>query len=427
MRDQQYDILCRYCDQIFDNDAFEQFSKSTLKVREGLIQEAFDLFRSYHLSYRAEIPNNMVVQNGLYEEAEERYISAMSKIGRAIDEESDRHNTSVESDVSKVIRVETARPPKLISFDGDPSKWPAFHDLFVAEVHNRDLDLVTKLLYLQECCIGKAARTLGAWQPTAENYSAAWDLLKQTYSDNHQIKQSIIDNLFQMKKLKEESYEGLRAILDVMASSLRQLKVLGVPVESWDDIMINIVAQRLPGVTLDSWEQRRISIRNPTLEDLRLLLESKTRGRRALENTVQPREGGNNEQNRRRDNRYRPYPEHRREYGTTRREIDRVARNSDAVVDDRCPIAGCKQNHFVFKCDLFKKLNLKERWQLVKSANLCILCLKPGHRAMDCGFQPCSSCPADKARHNFRLCPGMAYNTTDTRSADAAPRRYDQK
>lgn len=72
-----------------------------------------------------------------------------------------------------VIRVEQARPPQIGTFSGNPADWPAFRDLFIAEVHNKDFEPVTKLLYLQKACIERAATKLGPWQPVGDSYQAA--------------------------------------------------------------------------------------------------------------------------------------------------------------------------------------------------------------------------------------------------------------
>lgn len=410
MRDQQAETLLRHCDQIEDERTFLGISLSYLEVKRDLIKEAFDLFRSFHGRYRAGMPNNMVLQNDYYEEIEEKFMRAMSKISERLDGLSGRHESSLDSELGRVIRVETARPPKLMQFDGDPAKWPAFHDLFMAEVHSKDFDLVTKLLYLQECCIGRASATLGTWKPTGESYEAAWELMKQTYSDEYQIKQSIIDGIFKIKSVKEETHDNLRAILDAMSSGLRQLRVLGVPVDTWDDIMINVISQRLPGATLDSWEQKRIGIVRPTLEDLRNLIESKARGRRALEGTMQNYGNSNREQNRYKDNRYRPYPDTRGSSTGNRADSRRHVQNNGPVQADKCPVAECTQNHFVYKCDLFKRMGLNDKLLLVRGANLCRCCLRPGHRALECEFSGCSSCPDTKWKHNYRICSKLAPN-----------------
>lgn len=225
MRDRQYELLVHHCNEIDDEEALQRMSSGYLKVKSNLIQESFDLFRTYDIENRNEMRNSILLTHDQYEEAERRYTCAMSKINNKLEVLVGRHETSIDSDVARIIRVETAMPPKLIQFDGDPAKWPAFHDLFVAQVHSRDIDPVGKLLYLQEYCTGKAAATLGVWQPTAESYESAWELLNKTYSDKYQIRQGIIDNIFQMEKMKEESHDGLRAILDTVNSSLRQLKV----------------------------------------------------------------------------------------------------------------------------------------------------------------------------------------------------------
>lgn len=405
LRDQQYELLQNYFAQLRDKELFMTYSSSVLRIKRGLLLEAFDAFRRHHLNYRSEASGSMMFVRDLYFEVEEDFTRAMSKIDEHIEKTEEPRDDSITMDTSRVIRIETARPPKLITFDGNPAKWPGFHDLFIAEVHNREIDPVSKLLYLQESCIDKAAKTLGVWKPTAENYAAAWELLKQTYSDEYQIKQGIIDEIFQIKKLKEESYDGLRIILDTVASSLRQLKVLGVSTDSWDDIMINIITQRLPGATLDSWEQKRISILNPSLTDLQRLLESKARGRRAVEgDAAEQKNDRNHEQSRRRDNRYRPYPEMRPAPADVKPEGRVTDRGSNITKVDICPIEGCQLNHHVYRCDLFKKMNLNERMQIINRARLCRCCMRPGHMAAKCDFQSCSNCPEDVMKHNFRLC-----------------------
>lgn len=168
--------------------------------------------------------------------------------------------------------------------------------------------------------------------------------------------------------------------------------------------MINIVAQRLPGATLDSWEQKRMGLLHPRFEDLQMLIESKARGRRALESDVESRENLKFEQTRRKDSRFRPYPENRAGHGTYRTEQGRQGQNNARERSDVCPVADCGQRHVLYKCDLFKKLPLNNRWEIVKGANLCRCCLRAGHVSRECNFQQCSYCPEATVKHNFRLC-----------------------
>lgn len=78
LRDQQYDILYRHIEQIRNDEQFEGFSLATLKIKKELIQEAFDNFRRFHLSYRLQYANNLILQNTLYEEVEDHYTINMA-------------------------------------------------------------------------------------------------------------------------------------------------------------------------------------------------------------------------------------------------------------------------------------------------------------------------------------------------------------
>ena len=48
----------------------------------------------------------------------------------------------------------------------------------------------------------------------------------------------------------------------------------------------------------------------------------------------------------------------------------------------QCP--SCKRNHWLSKCDEFKKLSLSNRYQFVRANKLCVNCLVPGHFVPDC-------------------------------------------
>lgn len=72
-------------------------------------------------------------------------------------------NLTVYPNTPQIKRVETALPPQIGEFDGNPANWPSFRDLFITEVHNKELDPVSKLRYLQTACVGRAAETLGPW------------------------------------------------------------------------------------------------------------------------------------------------------------------------------------------------------------------------------------------------------------------------
>lgn len=110
MRDYQYEVLIRHCNLIADVEAFHAMTLGHLQVEKEVIQAAFDLFRGYDARYRDEMSNNMLLTNNYYVQAEGQYLKAIAKINDRLGA-SERHDHSLESEASRVIRVETAREP----------------------------------------------------------------------------------------------------------------------------------------------------------------------------------------------------------------------------------------------------------------------------------------------------------------------------
>lgn len=168
------------------------------------------------------------------------------------------------------------------------------------------------------------------------------------------------------------TYRGLRHLLDVTLSCLRQLKVSGSPVEHWDDLIINILVQRLPSDTADLWEQRRMTLVDPKLVDLQQFLEGKAQGCYLSEERI-AEQIGSTEQKPEEDN-------------------------------EACLMTDCKETHPLYRCARFKALDRLSRREILRQTNVCKCCLLPGHKAKHCHFKGCSDCPEDTPRHNSRLC-----------------------
>lgn len=327
-------------------------------------------------------------------------MAAMSRIKDKINEQSSTEQLSNEQDSSssmmvaaknqntRVIRVETAREPQIGKFNGDPADWPAFRDLFLAEVHNKSFDPVTKLLYLQAACVGKAAATLGPWSPVAGNYAAAWDVLVKTYNDNYHVIHSILGRMNKVKRQDLETHDTLRLIMDSLTSGTRQLETIAPQGILWDQLWIHYARQRLPRQTLDSWEQYRNrdgETELPTLAQFKHFIDVKAKGRREFEGNELI---GQEQPVEKKNSRYQPYEKSFHEHSDSR----------------QCIMTGCTSNHGLHNCDIFKELSRQERWEVVYQHNLCKCCLKQGHSAARCTQHGCNKCPNARTKHHVKLC-----------------------
>lgn len=422
LREMHLESLHRLNEEIFDAEIFCTFTADELSIRKQRIQKHFNDFEHAHTLFRQIC---VMASNNIYVEMESRFMSAMSKLeGRIRELSGTEPNGFMRSEIaanstlgplgSTILRVETARPPQIGKFDGNAAHWPAFRDLFIAEVHNRELEPVNKLLYLQEACTGKAASTLGPWQPTGENYKAAWEVMMAAYDDEYHVVHGILGELFAVQKYEKDNYDSLRSVLDGLTGATRQLETIGDPAMLWQQVCIHIAKQRLPKSTLDSWERsrnRNKTSKLPTLEEFKRFLDIQSRGRRAFEpedeSMNRSSSVGHNKRLESGGNRFKPYDKTKSNRSTNPFTTKRNESHGSGG-PTKCIMSGCNQTHYLGQCDLFRGLSLTERVELTRQHRLCKCCLTTGHWAFSCTRNGCAKCPEDKMKHHFRLCPKLA-------------------
>lgn len=298
-------------------------------------------------------------------------------------------NSTMNSDNPPVIRVEQAHRPQIGKFDGTMADWPAFRDLFIAEVHDRPIDPVRKLLLLKDACTGKAADTLGAWQPTAGNYQLAWDAMMASYNDEYHVVHGILAKLHSTGKQESETHDAYRAILDSLTSCTRQLRASTTSAALDDQIWIHHGKQRLPDPGLDAWEQYRNQFCSgalPTLEDFKRFLELKAKARRKF---VQPdvshksklESGGADGRGKsgQSQSRFKPPDKSARGQSPAGKVGDRGFGFTPLT---QCIMPGCEQVHYLGQCRLFSTLSPSGRMQVVNANQLCKCCLTPSLHEM---------------------------------------------
>lgn len=292
IRELHIGTLTRALRQISNVNAFGGMTIGQLRVNKERIQSHFDSMEKAHVLYRREC---LLSSDDLYRRLEARSVKALAKIEDRLEEltrnvrtsrmqgssspianEENRSgmrgsfcaNLSMEGPGQPIIRVETAREPRIGKFNGDPADWPIFRDLFLTEVHNKGYDPVAKLLYLQAACTDDAAAVLGPWPPTADNYAPAWEVMMKKYNDNYHVIHGIFKRMFATPRQDSEDHKSLETVAPQ-------------PI-LWDQICIHFARQRLPRSTLDAWEQfrnRKEKNGMPTLEEFKEFLDSKARGR----------------------------------------------------------------------------------------------------------------------------------------------------
>lgn len=374
-----------------------------INARIKKLESDYNAFMRVHqrLAVQAEKKDDVQKMEEVEEQISLRYFHTLA----TLQEEAEKHvraeisnksldlNQTVTSNAG-MIRVETARPPEPGEFDGRFVNWPAFRDRFRAEVHNRDFDDVTKLMYLQKACVSHAAETLGVWKPIAANYKRAWESLEEKFEDAYRLQQELISLLIHLPAFEEEAYKPLRKLVNVVNNSLRQLNAMDVSTESWDPIIICLMVAALPKTTKDSWEQKRDVRKMPTLNDLLEFLEAKIRGRSQIEFGNKKNQGQQffTEANATKNSKKYEQKQNTAHKDKTRKDNDTVQRTLMCY--------NCEDRHPLFKCKAFLEMTVQEREERASQLKLCKKCLRT-HQGT-CTGQTCARCP--NATHHYLLC-----------------------
>lgn len=102
---------------------------------------------------------------------------------------------------------------KLPIFSGKFENWLNFHDLFLSLVHSSpNLSTIQKFYYLRSSLDGEALKLIQTIPISNEQYSVAWNLLKDHYQNPRRLKRIYVQSLFD---LPERSYRYTRSLQDV--------------------------------------------------------------------------------------------------------------------------------------------------------------------------------------------------------------------
>nr|XP_012232430.1 PREDICTED: uncharacterized protein LOC105678032 [Linepithema humile] len=182
-----------------------------------------------------------------------------------------------------------ARLPRtdLPKFNGTPSDWLSFKDLFSSLVlRHPSLTAVEKLQYLKTSLIGNAAQLLKNTTLTADNFERAWSELESYYDNNRILVNAALQSLLDLKKISNESARDLEQLYANVKQIYRSLEALKRPVTAWDDFLVFIVSQKLDTESVKAWENHIGANKDPPLwHQFMDFLITRLRSLRAFENS----------------------------------------------------------------------------------------------------------------------------------------------
>lgn len=272
------------------------------------------------------------------------------------------------------------------NFDGDHTNWIPFRDEFIEYVHeNENLTAVMKFHQLRTHLEGIALEAISGFSMCATDYEAAWNLLLERYNNNHMIVMEYIRKFFELPILTgTPSSNAYLRIINRTNQLIRVMPTFGYQVSSWDPILIYNITIRLDAYALRKWTDQIKKRQKIALSELLEFLEVQSTERVVAR--AEPHKpigrSSNQNANRRKNNQARV-----------------MVATEQQPSQTNC--TQCKKSkHPMFMCFEFKKLSVKNRYDTIKAANLCIQCLTK-HDGQPCKFKACAHC---QGKHNNLLC-----------------------
>lgn len=345
----------------------DRLTKSYIETRLEALETYWSCFKGAHASLivaKAEQKAKFrYFTENIYDKCFDLYLDLKTLMREKLDELSEQKKLTQQPQIHHVEQQQPSVTTKLPAihlptFSGDYREWLSFHDVFKSLVHdNTSLSNVNKCQYLKSSLQGEAENLVKQIQVSDANYDIIWSMLTKRYDNKRSIVNYYIGRLLNQRRMTSESSKSIRELLDVTTECLATLKGLNLPTDSWDDLIVYILIQKLDSESHRMFEQLIESCNNlPTWTQLSNFLEHRFR---TLE-LVKPKETSH---------------------------LPRAVHQVKSFITGITPTQSClfcEGEHLTHHCEEFCKLDLASKKEYVQKNQMCFNCLRKGHAVKMC-------------------------------------------
>ncbi|XP_071580176.1 uncharacterized protein [Temnothorax nylanderi] len=226
----------------------------------------------------------------------------------------------------------------------------------------------------QESSTGEASDAIRNLALTDANFKIAWKLLLSRYDNRRRLVHDHLHALHTLPQATSDSAVALTALRNKANIAIQSLRNLGRSVDTWDDILVYLLAQKLDKGTRKAWELKLgDTLEYPTYDQLDRFLISQIR---ALENILpasSPAKGS--------------------------KQNSSVQSHAANASSTKCPM--CQKTHFLSACPDFHNKSVAQRRDLAKKYYCCYNCLSTRHTRDACSSK--NTCRQCQQKHHTLL------------------------
>lgn len=190
-----------------------------------------------------------------YAKLQIKFASALGKLNDITHQQKNKQSTNI-----KLPEI------KLPQFDGSPTAWKTYIELFNKIVqHNASLSKAIKMQYLKTSLTGDAAKLVGHLPPNAENYDPCYELLFKRYNNKREILGQLLDSILKLPKHQNENSKELKLLHDTTFECVMAIRNIGIETKNWDPLLNHIFIHKLTisSDTIKTYECQLANIREP--------------------------------------------------------------------------------------------------------------------------------------------------------------------
>lgn len=275
-------------------------------------------------------------------------------------------------------------------FSGELQNWLSFINLFNTTIHMNDsLSDVEKFQYLISSVKNEAFDLIKSLALTAENYQVAYAILVKRYQNNRKLLSLHLNNVLELPNIVSHSSSDLKQFLNKFEQNKQALDALKHNIVDNNPLLVLILLKKLTRSLREKFEISRGENTNfPTVQELITFLEQlSTHTDDALLELTSPVNTPDLRQFKNKN---------KINFSSHKPTLTLCA------INDKPKCFCCNQTvHNLYNCENFKKLNVAERNNFVRSKKLCVNCLSNLHTINACNSK--NSCFTCNRRHHTLL------------------------
>lgn len=305
----------------------------------------------------------------------------------------------------------------LPSFNGELQHWKEFSETFKSIVHeNSRLSNVDKFSYLRTKLTGEPLSIVKSYKLTGDQYELAWARLIQRYNRPLTIIGNVMDEVINFQPIRGgDLSKKFRSFTEFSRGAIATLQEHGFVKKQNPMILLSLLQSKLTPYAKEKWsEELQGLLKESSMEEISAsLLDSFLD---FLEITSVAKEAAaysgmttkEEKPEERLDTDRRPRRSNRPHKGATMTFVassksSSSQPSSSSVAKGRC--AFCNEAHAPADCKA--EMEPMVAYKKVKEADLCVVCLQPGHHPMVCPVRKtskiaCVKC--NRGNHHTKLC-----------------------